>query len=109
MKGVVNPASSLVAAVYLYPPSEGGRAQPILPGFRCPCFTERSTRGSGYDAEIIAEGEPITPEERRTATFVFLSGKWAAEKFKSAGVFYLWEGRFIGEARVLEGQLAGGR
>jgi hypothetical protein len=32
---------------------------------------------------------------------VFLSGKMAADIFRKAGIFYLWEGRFIGEAVVI--------
>jgi hypothetical protein len=45
--------------------------------------------------------EPLAPGDRRRLGFVFLSGDEAAEKMRLAGVFYLWEGRFIGEAMVV--------
>jgi hypothetical protein len=32
---------------------------------------------------------------------VFLSGKEAADVLRKAGTFYLWEGRFVGEAVVV--------
>jgi len=45
--------------------------------------------------------EPLSPSESRRVGFVFLSGEEAAAVFNKAGVFYLWEGRFIGEAVVI--------
>jgi len=45
--------------------------------------------------------EPLKPGESRRVGFVFLSGEEAAAVFRRAGVFYLWEGRFIGEAVVV--------
>jgi hypothetical protein len=44
---------------------------------------------------------PLAPGERRRLGFVFLSGGDAAAIFRRAGTFYLWEGRFIGEATVV--------
>jgi hypothetical protein len=44
---------------------------------------------------------PIEPGEKRRLGFVFLSGEEAADIVRNAGTFYLWEGRFIGEARVI--------
>ena len=40
-------------------------------------------------------------EEQRRLGFVFLSGEEAADALRNVGIFYLWEGRFIGEARVI--------
>jgi len=45
---------------------------------------------------------PFAPGERRRLGFVFLSGDDAAQVFRRAGKFYLWEGRFIGEAIIVE-------
>jgi hypothetical protein len=44
---------------------------------------------------------PIEPGEERRLGFVFLSGEEAAGIFRNAGTFYIWEGCFIGEARVI--------
>ena len=40
-------------------------------------------------------------EESRRLGFVFLSGEESAAIFRQAGKFFLWEGRFIGEAVVV--------
>jgi hypothetical protein len=55
---------------------------------------------TGWDGRPILEA-PLTPGERRRLGFVFLSGEEAANVFRNAGMFYLWEGRFIGEAVVV--------
>ena len=44
---------------------------------------------------------PFAPGERRRLGFVFLNGEDAAAVLRRAGTFYLWEGRFIGGAKVL--------
>ena len=45
---------------------------------------------------------PIEPGERRRLGFVFLSGEEAAVIMRQAGTFYLWEGGFVGEAKVVQ-------
>lgn len=44
--------------------------------------------------------ELFEPGSERRVGFVFLTPE-GLEKVKEAGRFYLWEGRFIGEADVL--------
>ncbi|WP_245968691.1 hypothetical protein [Hephaestia caeni] len=55
----------------------------------------------GWDALLLLRDQPLRPGEERRLGFVFLSGQEAADTFKTAGQFYLWEGRFIGEATVV--------
>jgi hypothetical protein len=43
----------------------------------------------------------MSPGETRRVGICFLSGESAAQIFRSAGKFYLWEGGFIGEAMVV--------
>jgi len=55
---------------------------------------------TGWDGWPLLD-EPLGPGERRRLGFVFLSGERAADIFRKAGRFYLWEGGFIGEAIVV--------
>jgi hypothetical protein len=55
----------------------------------------------GYDGWPLLGNNPIEPGEQRRVEFVFLSGDEAAAIMRKAGTFYLWEGRFIGEATVI--------
>jgi len=55
----------------------------------------------GWDALPLLRDEALHPGEARRLGFVFLSGQEAVDAIKEAGRFYLWEGRFIGEATVV--------
>ena len=90
----------LAADVRLYPTENGGRSIPALLGWGCPCFTSKDTQQGGWDARLQLEDEPFAPGTERRVGFVFLSPE-GAETMKRAGHFYLWEGRFIGEAQVV--------
>jgi len=90
----------LIADVVLYPTVEGGKNLTALPGYGCACYCTKSTLASGWDGWPLLEG-PLAPGDRRRLGFVFLSGEQAAEVLRKAGTFYLWEGRFIGEAVVV--------
>jgi hypothetical protein len=57
---------------------------------------------TGYDGWLLLDDTPIEPGEQRRLGFVFLSGEEAASIMRDAGTFYLWEGRFIGEAKVVQ-------
>jgi hypothetical protein len=48
------------------------------------------------------EDQPMRSGEQRRVGFVLLSGEEAARELRGAGKFYLWEGRFVGEAIVIE-------
>jgi hypothetical protein len=44
--------------------------------------------------------EPFEPGTERRVGFVFLTED-GAQAMKRAGRFFLWEGRFVGEAKVI--------
>jgi len=90
----------LVADVVLYPTSHGGKRLVVQPGWGCPCSCSNSTNATFYDGWPLLDA-PLAPGERRRLGFVFLSGEEAANALRNAGRFYLWEGRFIGEATVV--------
>lgn len=94
-------STHLVADVTLYATSEGGKKIAMRPGFGCPCFASKSEPLGGFDGWPKLEDTPMEPGEKRRLEFFFLSGEVAAEAFRNAGKFYLWEGRFIGEAEVV--------
>ena len=56
----------------------------------------------GWDALLLLRDQPLNPGETRRLGFVFLSGQEAVKPLRAAGRFYLWDGRFIGEAVVVE-------
>lgn len=95
----------LVADVYLYPPSEGGKKLTVLPGRGCPCSPSKSADALLCDCWPLLEG-PFAPGERRRVGFVFLHGNGITREdivaaLRHAGTFYLWESHFIGEAVVV--------
>ena len=100
----------LVADMYLYPTEKGGREHAVHPGWGCPCARSMNPEVVGYGTHehplICRDGwpqltAPLSPGETRRAGFVFLSPE-ASEELREAGTFYLWEGRFIGEATVVQ-------
>ncbi|HME09102.1 MAG TPA: hypothetical protein VKG25_18735 [Bryobacteraceae bacterium] len=90
----------LIADVTLYSAADGGKKIDAQPGWGCPCCCSKSSPFVGWDGWPLLD-EPLAPGDRRRIGFVFLSGEEAAEIFRKAGTFYLWEGRFIGEAVVV--------
>ncbi len=92
----------LVADVTLYPTKRGGRKSAALPGWGCPCCVSRQQPIIGYDGWPLLGATPIEPGEQRRLGFVFLSGEKAAVIMREAGTFYLWEGGFVGEAKVVQ-------
>ena|ERR1700690_92864 len=90
----------LIADVYLYPTDDGGKKLTVLPGWGCPCSCSKSSDSLFYDGWPLLD-EPFAPGERRRLGFVFLSGNDGAAVLRRAGTFYLWEGRFIGEATIV--------
>jgi hypothetical protein len=92
--------AQLIADVYLYPTESGGKKLAMYGIFSCPCFLQKDTKSLGYDCRILVGEKPFAPGERRRAGFVF-SYPDALDIIRSAGKFYLWEGRFFGEATVV--------
>ena len=96
--------SQLFADVTLYPTEKGGRKSAALPGWGCPCCVSRHEPVTGYDGWPLLGDTAIEPGEQRRLGFVFLSGEEVASIMRRAGTFYLWEGCFIGEAKVVQSQ-----
>jgi hypothetical protein len=93
-------SAQLVADVILYPTADGGRRTAALPGWGCPCMIKKESPFVAWDAWPLLGETPISPGESRRLGFVFLSPEGLAAMQK-VGKFYLWEGRFIGEATVV--------
>ena len=92
----------LIADVTLYPTAEGGKKLVAQLGWGCPCMASKTPPLLGYDGWPLFD-EPMVPGEHRRLGFVFMLGEEAAEVFRRAGTFYLWERRFVGEAVVVNG------
>jgi hypothetical protein len=75
-------------------------------GWGCPCMVSKMTPLVGYDAWPLLGDEPLKPGEKRRLGFFFGSEDGAANIMR-ARHFFLWEGKFIGEATVVEGAAAG--
>lgn len=84
----------------LYSSAEGGKTVAVRAGFGCPCFTYKTTEAAGWEARLQLGNAHFEPGTKRRVGFVFLSEEGAGE-LKRVGRFYLWEGRFIGEANVV--------
>jgi hypothetical protein len=91
----------LIVDLKLYPTSEGGRRGPIFgKWFGCPCML-RKDGPEGRDCRVLLDGRSVAPGESARVGMIFLSPDSAA-LFRAAGKFYLWDGRIIGEASVID-------
>jgi hypothetical protein len=93
----------LVVELFLYPTKDGGRKSAITMGWGCPCSAKK-TLEEAWDGYPLLDRE-LAPGERRRVGFVFLSGDTAVSALKPRGRFYLSEGQFIGEAKIVADQL----
>jgi hypothetical protein len=91
--------ADIIADVYLYPTDQGGKRFPIQPGYGCPCLPDKDVL-IGWDFRLVSD-RPLMPGEMRRVGLALLSGQEAAAVLCAAGQFYLWEGRIIGEATVV--------
>ena len=89
----------LLVELYLYPETGANLPKSINIGWGCPCSRDKSLI-EFWDGYPLLDKE-MTPGERRRIGFVFMSGSAAVEALATAGLFYLWEGRFIGEAQIV--------
>jgi hypothetical protein len=90
----------LTAAVILYSTSNGGRIETMQPGYGCVCTGSKSLPiQGGFDARLLLGEQPLHPGEQREVGFVFLTAE-GTETARKAGKFYLWDGRFVGEATI---------
>ena len=90
----------LIADVTLYATNAGGREEPVYLGWGCPCLPSRAA--PGWDGWPLIGEDPLVPGETRRVGFHFMSGDEAANVMRKAGRFYLWEGRLVGEAEVID-------
>ncbi len=98
---VTSSTLELIADVYLYPTDEGGKKFQIQDVYRCPCFVQKDTKTGGWDCMVQVGRPPLSPGQRRQMGFIFLSGHEAVRALTIAKRFYLWDGRFVGEADVV--------
>jgi len=89
----------LIADLYLYCEADGGKTVPISIGFGCPCCADASLT-EGWDGYPLLQRE-MMPGDRKRVGFVFMSGSDAVEALATSDPFYLWEGKIIGEARIV--------
>lgn len=90
----------LIAEVRMYETAAGGRTGPAYSGWGCPVMISQRKPLYGYDALPLIGDAPLLPGETRQLGFVFLSHEKAVPVMRTAGRFFLWEGRFVGEAVV---------
>ena len=94
-------APQLIADLFLYPTSSGGRKTAVQPGWGCPCCLSKDPPIIAYDGWPLLGDTPLLPGESRQLGFVFLSGEESAALLRKSGFFFLWEGGIIGEAKIL--------
>ena len=94
----------LTVEMTLYPTGEGGRKTAVAPGWGCPCSLSTSANSLFYDGWPQLGDDWMNPGETRRLGFIFPFPEDAWTILKAAGKFYLWEGRYIGEALVVEDQ-----
>jgi len=94
-------APEIVADVRMYETADGGRATPAAPGWGCPVMVSDVEPPVGFDALPLLRDQALEPGECRRSGFVFLLPQEALAAIANAGRFYLWEGRFVGEATVV--------
>ncbi len=92
----------LTADLTLYATADGGRRDALRPGLLLPCMIEQREPLEAWDCLPLLRDEPLHPGDTKRLGFVFMSGEKAAQALRAAGKFYLWDGRFIGEAVVVE-------
>jgi len=102
---MTEPEPDLIADVTLYSTADGGRKGPLRGDlhewFGCPCKLQKSDE-QAWDCRFLIKGLVIQPGETRRLGVVFLSREIALPMFVGAGRFYLWEGRIVGEAEVVQ-------
>tara|TARA_R110002124_G_scaffold130531_1_gene292464 strand:+ start:469 stop:786 length:318 start_codon:yes stop_codon:yes gene_type:complete len=92
----------LTADLTLYATADGGRMGALRPGFLLPCMIHQNEPLEAWDCLPLLRDDPLHPGETKRLGFVFMSGEKAARALREAGKFYLWDGRFIGEAVVVD-------
>jgi hypothetical protein len=96
----------LVVELTLYPIEAGGKSLPVSLGWGSLC-TIQSEKGSGwfgYDGWPLLIDRPMSRGEMRRVGYFFMRGQEAVNYLSSAEKFYIWEGRIVGEARIVNSE-----
>jgi hypothetical protein len=96
----------LVVDLTLYPTEAGGKSLPTRLGWGSLC-TIQSEEGSGwvgYDGWPLLIDGPMSRGETRRVGYFFIGGEEAVNYFSSAEKFYIWEGRIVGQARIVSSE-----
>jgi hypothetical protein len=94
--------AEFTVSLYLYETDTGGRKLPISPGdpiFRCPAFTQKDKSLGGWTCFFDIGETPMAPGETRVVGASPLTSE-GLELMREAGKFYLWDGKFFGEATI---------
>lgn len=95
-------ATELRVRLTLYSKEEGGAEGVKVCGWGHPCFVARDASEPGYDGWPQLGNETLSAGQSIEVGYVFLSGAEAAEKFRLAGCFHVWDLGFIGFAEVID-------
>ena len=91
----------LVTDVVMYPTSEGGKRCNASSGWHCLCMLSNMPPWEGHSGWPLLGATLLEPGAAWRLGFVFQDGDPAAEVFRKAGHFFLWDGRVVGEAFVV--------
>ena len=99
----VSKVPQLRVMLTLYPAEKSSRALGIVPGWMYPCVVNKSEAPEASDGAPILNDAPMQLGETREVDCLFpLAGKNAIPLVAGAAKIYLWEGGYIGEARILK-------
>jgi hypothetical protein len=70
-------------------------------GSPCTIQSDKGLGWVGYDGWPLLIDGPMSPGETRRVGYFFISGQEAVNYLSSAEKFYIWEGRIVGEARIV--------
>lgn len=89
-----------IAEIRFFLPSQGGRRTNPKPSkfYTCPLFVE----GNGFDCRILTNEKIIHLGTTYQFSIVFLNWDFASPHMKAGTQFLMWEGKNIGEGRILE-------
>lgn len=96
------PADMLVR-LKMYPTDQGGMEHYKLAGWGCPAYRNRDPAQDteGYSVFPKLGDQRLEPGTEVEFEVVFLSPQGALNYFEGLDHFYLWNGRCIGEAKIL--------
>ena len=91
----------LIVDLVLYTTERGGRVASAVPGWGFVCVQDQ-VASPGWDGWPLLGKRSIRPGESRRVGLFLLSGEEAASSLRRARKFFIWEGRVVGEAIVVD-------